>query len=137
MPAEFLDTNILVYAYDPTDKKKQKTAQSLLERSFESDGTISTQVLGEFAATLLHKMSPPAKPESVQRVLDVMGPLRVVTPTPEIVRRAAEAHREYGVHFYDGMVIAAAERAGCKTIWSEDLSDGQEYFGVTVRNPFR
>jgi predicted nucleic acid-binding protein len=40
------------------------------------------------------------------------------------------------VQFYDGMIIAAAERAGCKRIWSEDLNAGQEYFGVKVENPF-
>lgn len=39
--------------------------------------------------------------------------------------------------FYDGMIVAAAERAGCKRILSEDFNTGQEYFGVTVANPFR
>ena len=55
----------------------------------------------------------------------------------DLVRRAVEAHASYGIHFYDGMIVAAAERAACVRIWSEDLNDGQEYFGVTVANPFR
>ena len=54
-----------------------------------------------------------------------------------MVRRAIQAHARYGVHFYDGMVVAAAERGGCKRIWSEDLNSGQDYFGVVVENPFR
>jgi predicted nucleic acid-binding protein len=47
-----------------------------------------------------------------------------------------EARQNYGVHFYDGMIIAAAERGGCIRIWSEDMSSGQKYFGIPVENPF-
>ena len=53
-----------------------------------------------------------------------------------VVRRAVEARAAYSVHFYDGMIVATAEKAGCKRIWSEDLNSGQEYFGITVENPF-
>jgi len=54
-----------------------------------------------------------------------------------MVRRAVEAHAEYGVRFYDGMIVAAAERGGCERIWSEDFNAGQKYFGIVVENPFR
>jgi predicted nucleic acid-binding protein len=53
-----------------------------------------------------------------------------------MVRRAVEAKETYGIHFYDGMIVAAAERAGSERIWSEDLNPGQKYFGVAVANPF-
>jgi predicted nucleic acid-binding protein len=59
-----------------------------------------------------------------------------VQPDHYLVQRAVEAHAAYGIHFYDGMIVAAAERAGCTRILSEDLSDGQEYFGIRVVNPF-
>ena len=55
---EFLDTNVLVYAYDPADTRKQRIAQDLLRRALTGEFMISAQVLAEFAATLLHKMSP-------------------------------------------------------------------------------
>jgi predicted nucleic acid-binding protein len=48
-----------------------------------------------------------------------------------------EAHATYGLHFYDGMIVAAADRAGCSRIWSEDLNSGQRYFNVEAANPFR
>jgi predicted nucleic acid-binding protein len=51
--------------------------------------------------------------------------------------RAVEAHAAYGVRFYDGMIVAAAERGGCQKILSEDLNAGQKYFGIVVENPFR
>lgn len=54
-----------------------------------------------------------------------------------MVRRAVEAHQTYGVHFYDGLIIASAERASCTHIYSEDLNHGQFYFGVELINPFR
>jgi predicted nucleic acid-binding protein len=54
-----------------------------------------------------------------------------------LVRRAVEAHQTYGIHLFDGMVVASAERAGCTGIYSEDLNHGQTYFGVEVVNPFR
>jgi predicted nucleic acid-binding protein len=94
-------------------------------------------VIAEFAATLLHKLSPAARPEDVTTILDALGPIKLVAADAEIVRRAVEAHAAYGLHFYEGMIVAAAERAGCERIWSEDLNPGQKYFGVTVTNPFR
>jgi predicted nucleic acid-binding protein len=134
---EFLDTNVLVYSYDPSDRRKQQTAQGLVRRALAGEIVISTQVLAEFAVTLLHKMSPAARPEDVVAVLDALGPIGVVVPDGDLVRRAVEARRTYGIHFYDGMIVAAAERGGCERLWSEDLNSGQQYFGVTVENPFR
>jgi predicted nucleic acid-binding protein len=54
-----------------------------------------------------------------------------------MVRRAVQAHAEYGVRFYDGMILAAAERGRCQRIWSEDFNAGQKYFGIVVENPFQ
>ncbi len=134
---EFLDTNVLVYAYDSSDRRKQRAAQDLVRRALAGEIVISAQVLAEFAVTLLHKISPAASPEDVAAVLDALGPIGVIAPDGDLVRRAVEARGLYGIHFYDGMIVAAAERGGCERLWSEDLNAGQKYFGVTVENPFR
>jgi predicted nucleic acid-binding protein len=134
---DFLDTNVLVYAYDGSHPAKQKVARELLRNGITAKLVISTQVLAEFAATLLHKISVPAKADTVLKALDAMAPFRLIVPDGELVRRAVEAQVSYGIHFYDGMIVAAAERAACQRIWSEDLNAGQVYFGVTVENPFR
>jgi predicted nucleic acid-binding protein len=134
---DFLDTNVLVYAYIVDDPAKQRTSQDFVGRAIAGKFVVSTQVLAEFASTLLHKASPAATAEAVIDILDKLLPIKVVTPDGEMVRRAVEARASYGIHFYDGMIIAAAERASCKRIWSEDLNAGQEYFGVVVENPFR
>ena len=133
---DFLDTNVLVYAYDASDRRKHARAQELLRKALAGEMVISTQVLGEFAATLLHKISPPAKPQQVIAILDALEPIRAIAPDREIVNRAVDVHAKYGMHFYDGMIVACAERAGSKRIWSEDLSDKHTYFGIRVENPF-
>jgi predicted nucleic acid-binding protein len=137
MPApDFLDTNVLVYAYDSADPRKQRVAQDLVRKALAGEIVTSTQVLAEFAAALLHKMSPAALPEDVIAVLGVLEPIHLVIPDSDMIRRAVEARAAYGVHFYDGMILAAAERGGCGRIWSEDLNAGQKYFGIAVENPF-
>ena len=134
---DFLDTNILVYAYDISDLAKQHIAQDLVRKAVAGGLVISTQVLAEFAATLLHKLSPAPSSQDVIALLDALAPIRLIPPDHEIVRRAVEAKSAYGLHFYDGMIVAAAERAGCERIWSEDFNPGQKYFGIAVANPFQ
>jgi predicted nucleic acid-binding protein len=133
---DFLDTNVLVYAYQTSDLGKQRIGRQLVSRAVAGEFTISTQVLAEFAATLLHKVQPPLSMEEVTAALDGLGPIPLVVPDGDIVRRAVEARGAYGIHFYDGMIVAAAERAGCEKILSEDLNSQQKYFGVVVANPF-
>lgn len=133
---DFLDTNILVYAYAPGDARKQKIAQGIVGKALSGEGVASIQVIGEFAATLLHKVARPLSPEEVLIALDALGAIRLVHPDHGTVRRAVEARAAYGIHFYDGLIVAAAERGGCGRILSEDLNAGQKYFQILVENPF-
>jgi predicted nucleic acid-binding protein len=131
---DFLDSNVLVYAYDVGSPKKREIAQDLVVRAVTGEFIASVQVLAEFAATLLHKIS--VRPDDVNAILDTLAPIKLVLPDHGIVRRAVEARARYGLHLYDGMIVAAAERAGCARIWSEDLNSGQKYFGIVVESPF-
>ena len=133
---EFLDSNVFVYAHNDSDFRKQRIAQGLLTRAVQGEFVASTQTLAEFAATLLRKSSPPFTPDEVVAILDLLAPIKLIVPDHGLIRRAVEANRQYGIHFYDGMIVAAAERGGCTRIWSEDLNAGQKYFGISVENPF-
>ena len=106
--ADFLDTNVFVYAYQFNDRDKQRVAHELVEGAVAGKFVISVQVLSEFVSTLLHKASPSATPESVTAILDRLSPIKLVVSDSELVRRAVQARLSYGVHFYDGMIVAAA-----------------------------
>lgn len=134
--ADFLDTDVLVYAYEIHNPDKERTAQDLIRRALGGEFVISAQVLSELASTLLHKASPRATPAQMITILDQLALIRLVAIDAGVVRRAVEAQERYGLHFYDGMIVAAAERARCGRILSEDFNAGQEYFGVTAANPF-
>lgn len=82
------------------------------------------------------EISPPANPEDVLTILDTLSPILLIAVDKGLVRRAVDARVTYGLHFWDCMIIVAAERAGCERLWSEDLNSGQKYFGVTVTKSF-
>jgi len=132
----FLDSNILVYVADQRESDKHTTATELIDAAL--DGTkecwISTQTLSEFSNVALKKLR--LECELVEGYVDVFKCIKVVLPDADVVKRALQVKRRYGIQFYDSMMVAAAERAGCAELISEDLADGQSYFGVVVRNPF-
>jgi predicted nucleic acid-binding protein len=134
---DFLDTNVLLYSLSDSALAKRRVAQILITRAIAGEFAISSQVLAEFTAVALSKFRDRFTPAQVTDLLDTLNPIPLVTPDAEIVRRAVEAHAKYRIHFYDGMIVAAAERAGARQIFSEDLNAGQQYFGVVVTNPFR
>src|SRR5258708_22049693 len=132
---EFLDTNVLVYAYDDGEPRKQSIARNHLGRALEGECVVSVQVLAEFTVALLHKFSIPITTEKMLVLLDALSPLKVVQPDKELVRRAVEAHARYGVHFYDGMIISAAETADCQEVSLRDFKAGPGYFRVQGKKP--
>jgi predicted nucleic acid-binding protein len=126
----FLDTNILVYAV--SDDRRQQRAQELLA----AGGTISVQVLGEFANVLRNKLRKEwpdieAALEDICVVLDPATPLTVVTH-----RVARTIARDHGLSFYDALIAAAALEAKCDTLLSEDMQDGRIIPGLKITNPF-
>lgn len=133
---DFLDTNVLVYAYETSHPRKQKIAQGIIEKALQGESVASSQVLAEFAATLLRRVTASMPVEKVLFALDVLAPIKLVLLDHGTVRRAIEARAAYGIHLYDGMIVAAAESGGCKRILSEDLNAGQQYFEIPVENPF-
>lgn len=134
---EFCDTNILVYAYDLSAGEKRTIAKRLVEALWESGrGALSLQVLQEFFTTLTRKVSPPVSALTVRRIVEDLATWRVHEPGRPDLFAAIDASIEWGISFWDAMILVAARRSGATVIWSEDLNDGQEYGGVVVRNPF-
>ena len=134
----FLDTNVLVYAYDRHDSRKQQTAQSLLTSALLMEsGVVSSQILGEFFVVATQKIKDPLAPEEAEDIIHSLSALPVVFIDAGLVLRALDTVKTYRIAYWDALVIAAAERAGCVKVLSEDLNAGQEYHGMQVVNPFR
>ncbi len=135
MSREFMDTNVVVYANDARDARKQKRAIAVIAAAMQAGaGVLSTQVLQEYANVALSKLGQ--KQDVVLRQLKLLERLYVVQQTPPLVRRAVELHGLYGISFWDASIVAAAEAHGCDRILSEDLNTGQFYSGIVVVNPF-
>ena len=132
----FFDTNILVYAATDDDPRKRDIARELIGHAIEvnHDGCISTQVLQEFC-NMLYKKTKRTKAE-IDGMLDYFRELLATDVTIDLVRRAMAVKEEYGLQFYDALIVATAAKLGCHEIVTEDLNPDQTYCGMAVVNPF-
>ena len=131
----FVDTNLIVYANDRNSGEKHIQAIDLIATLIRLQaGTISVQVLQEYANTALTKLGQESS--VVIRQTRLLESLVVVGPTPDMVRRSIEIRNAYQVSFWDASIITAAELEGCRILLSEDLNAGQSYSSVQVLNPF-
>ena len=133
MPVKaFFDTNVLIYAVAQDDPRSTQ-AEELLA----SGGVLSVQVLNEFVSVARRKISM-----SWSDVTEALDAFRVLCPsalpiTVEMHEAAIKIAEKHGYNIYDALVVAAAVEAGCATLYSEDLHDGQTMDGqLTIRNPF-
>ncbi|WP_395828636.1 PIN domain-containing protein [Elstera sp.] len=132
MPRGFLDTNILVYAF--VEDPRAAVAEALLDQKCDT----SVQALNEFATVARRKLRM-----TWGEVEEALALLQTVCGTihPIELKTHADALRlaqRYGFSSYDALIVAAALRAGCDTLYSEDMQDGLAVDGrLTIRNPFK
>jgi len=133
----FLDTNVLVYAYDADAGGKRARAGAIIDELWRAgSGIVSTQVLQEFYVTLTRKLPRPLDHErAIQLVMD-FGRWSVHTNTPDDIASGAEIAARNRLSFWDGLIINAARRGGASRILSEDLQAGRRIEGVLIENPF-
>jgi predicted nucleic acid-binding protein len=135
----FVDTNILVYAYDPTDQAKQQRALAVLvDLAARGQGILSTQVLGEFFNTLTRKIPSPLSPARAEISLtNYVRTWTVYDVTPAIVLEAVRALQRYQLPYWDALIWATAKLNAVPTVLSEDFSDGLLLEGVRFLDPLR
>lgn len=131
----FIDTNVLLYAASnaPEDQAKRQVARTLLEQTGIG---FSAQVLQEFYAAAATKQRLKMTHDDTVAVLQSLAEFPVWPITRDLVLAAIEAKQRFGISYWDAAIITAARQLGCPTVYSEDLSHGQSYDGVTVINPF-
>jgi predicted nucleic acid-binding protein len=134
---EFVDTNVLVYAYNCTFPEKQLTARTLLTGLWGSEqGCLSLQVLQEFYSVVTRKIPHPLSSDTAALIIKDYGNWIHHVPEIEDLLEAIRIQQKYGISFWDALVIRSAVALDCGVIWSEDLNAGQLYEGVSVMNPF-
>jgi len=134
----FVDTNILLYAHDPSAGAKRDRARQLIEHLWTTGkGVLSTQVLQELCVNLRRKVKPPLPVDEIRRLVQDYLSWEIVVNRPESVIQALEIEVRYKISYWDALVLQAAESAGAAILYSEDLAAGQKYGAVRVVNPLR
>ncbi len=130
----FLDTNILLYAANGQGDSpaKWQVAYGLLTTSFGTSG----QVIAEFYANATKKGPRPLGLEDARRWVGLLCQKPFVPVDGALVQSGIEISQRYKISYWDGAIVAAAERVGARILYSEDLNHGQAYGTVTVINPF-
>jgi predicted nucleic acid-binding protein len=134
-----VDTNIVVYAYDPEDPTKHQVARDLLRTRSEAGRLVySTQVFNEFCSVMMRPRRPtPLAPERIAEILGRLAATGVVVPnTPAMTFRALEAMPRHGFSFWDALIWAAAREHGIPTVYTEDFQHERDIEGVRFLNPF-
>lgn len=136
-PGEFVDSNVLVYAHSRASAEKRDRAGKLVDRLWVSGGgSVSIQVLQEFFVVVTRKVPQPLSADEAAQIVEDYSRWAVHSPESKDLLSAIDIHKRFQISFWDAMLIHSARRLGCRVLWTEDLSDGQSYAGVTARNPF-
>lgn len=134
--AEFVDTNIFIYAHDSSAGSKHEDSAELLTRLWEERaGAISIQVLSEFYNVSCRKLN--MSPTTAAAIVEELGLWTVHTPRHPDLLAAIALQRRYHLSWWDALILQSAQAMHCRILWSEDFADGQRYGSLTVRNPFR
>lgn len=133
----FVDTNILLYAVsrDPGEAHKAEVARGILNGR---DLALSVQVLQEFYVQATRGSRPdPLGHEQTAKLVESFLRFPIADVTTQVMLAALATRNRFQISYWDAAILEAARALGCEVVLSEDLSDGQDYGGVGVENPFR
>ena len=136
MPSTLIDTNLLVYLYDPSDPDKQAQALRILNGLENSgQGCMSVQSLSEFISVAIRKLN--LTPDEAHQQAELWSQLwPIFDITSMIVLEAARGERDHSLSYYDAQIWASARLNQISVIFSEDFNNGAVLEGVRFVNPF-
>jgi predicted nucleic acid-binding protein len=137
MTHQFVDTNILLCAYDPSAGEKHLRARTLVgELGRARRGALSVQVLQEFYVNVVRKIAVPLSPSDARDRIRMLSRWTVHSPLAHDVISGTEISEQHQISLWDAMIVRSASELGCTVLWSEDLNSGRRINGVEIRNPF-
>lgn len=133
--ARFLDTNVLVYAYDLDEPAKRDVALRWVEDGWRNLGgtAISVQVLQELHVNLVRRGRTLSEARQVVTDLSLWP---VVQNTTGLLTAAMDVQARWQISLWDALIVAAARASGARQLLTEDLNDGQDIDGIRIVNPF-
>ena len=133
--ATFVDTNVVVYAFDAGSGAKREVAQRVLADP-DTELVLSAQVLTEFYWVVTRRLTPALPHRDAAEAVNALARLRIVPTDTALVRSALVTADGYRLALWDALIVEAAVVAGCQTLLTEDLNAGQPINGVEIVNPF-
>lgn len=135
--AVFVDTNVLVYARDQSEKRKQQRALEWMIALWDSRrGRISMQVLQEYYVTVTEKLDPPRNRDEAREDVLALYAWKPATADVALLERSWILQDKFGFSWWDSQIVAAALTARCRFLLTEDLQDEQSIDDLTIVNPF-
>jgi predicted nucleic acid-binding protein len=132
----FVDTNIIVYAYDLDAGEKHTRSREIVAALWTSrTGALSTQVLQELYVTLARKLDQPLDHERAVRLVKSLSSWPVHVNGPDDIVTGAEVAQREQLSFWDGLIVAAAKQVGATRLLTEDLQTGRTIEGIQIVNP--
>ena len=138
--AALVDTNILVYRFDPRDARKQAIAERLLRQGIRDDSIrVPHQAIVEFVAACTRQVAggPLLTPEVARREAEeFLTMFEVLYPNEALLRTALRGASAYQLSWFDAHLWAYAEHYGMAELYSEDFQHERLYGSVRAVNPF-
>ena len=134
----FIDTNVVVYAYDASEKVKHYKAFNLLEQlGISQTGVVSLQVLSEFYVVVTRKIERPISTSQARGIIEEFKTnWEIYEPSTSTLLLAMDITEEYKLNFWDSLIVAAAKESKAVTVYSEDFQHNQTIEGLKFINPF-
>jgi predicted nucleic acid-binding protein len=132
----FVDTNVLIYAFDPLDTNKRRISRERLsELANAGSGVISTQVLQEFYVIAVKKLL--MKPLAAKQIIATFHGFEVVNINTDLINEAIDCGILNQLSFWDALIVVSANQARCSLLLTEDLSHGQVIKNLRIENIFK
>ena len=133
----FVDTNILIYAYDLDAGEKNTVSSAIIKDIWENrSGIISIQVLQEFYVNVTRKIPNPLPKPKAREIIESYLAWDLELNAVSTLLAASEIEERYNLSFLDALIVAAACNAKADKIITEDLNHGQRIEGILIDNPF-
>lgn len=132
----FLDSNILIYAFDTQEPKKRARSQALIEGLPAEAIVLSSQVVNEFYFTVTRKLRRPLPAADAEAAVRGLSGFRIVPLDYQLSLAGMEMVRKHQLSIWDALIVQTALFGKCRTLISEDFQSGRKYGDLSVMNPF-